>query len=75
MLAFALGLSSSICWGLADFLGGTQARRVPLAAVMIVSQATGLVAVAIYAALSGEGRLGSSRCSLRPGAALRVRSR
>jgi len=58
MFAFALGLSSSICWGLADYLGGTQARRVPLATVMLVSQATGLVGVAIYAALSGEGAPG-----------------
>ncbi len=45
MLAVALGLGSSLCWGLADFLGGVQARRVPLAAVMLVSQAVGLLVV------------------------------
>lgn len=54
MLAFALGLSSSLCWGLADFVGGTQARRVPLGAVMVVSQGAGLVGILVYAAFSGE---------------------
>ena len=34
MVAVALALGSSVMWGLADFLGGVQARRVPLAAVM-----------------------------------------
>jgi drug/metabolite transporter (DMT)-like permease len=51
MLAVALGLSSSVCWGLADFLGGLQSRRVPVLAVMLVSQATGLVAIAAWVAL------------------------
>jgi drug/metabolite transporter (DMT)-like permease len=47
MLAVALGLGSSICWGLADFLGGLQSRRVRVLAVLLVSQGTGLLAVAV----------------------------
>jgi hypothetical protein len=41
VLALALGLSSSLCWGVADFLGGTQARRFTVIAVMLVSQGSG----------------------------------
>jgi drug/metabolite transporter (DMT)-like permease len=55
MLAIALGLGSSICWGLADFLGGLQSRRVPVVGVLLVSQAVGLVGIALIVALTGEG--------------------
>jgi drug/metabolite transporter (DMT)-like permease len=54
MLAIALGLGSSMCWGLADFLAGLQARRVPVVGVLLVSQAAGLVGIAAIVALSGE---------------------
>jgi drug/metabolite transporter (DMT)-like permease len=54
VLAIALGLGSSVCWGLADFLGGLQSRRLPVAAVLLFSQAAGLVGiVAIVAAFGG----------------------
>src|SRR5512135_963337 len=52
MLAVALGLSSSLCWGLADFLGGLQARRLTTLFVVAVSQAVGLLAVAGAVALA-----------------------
>jgi drug/metabolite transporter (DMT)-like permease len=39
---------------LGDFVGGLQARRAPLAAVLLVSQATGLVALAVVVALRGD---------------------
>lgn len=51
MLAVALGLSSSLCWGLADFLGGLQTRRLNALFVVAASQAAGLVAVALAVAL------------------------
>jgi hypothetical protein len=54
MLAIALGLGSSVCWGLADFLGGLQSRRVPVVGVLLFSQAAGLVGIALIVALSGE---------------------
>lgn len=54
MLAVALGLGSSLLWGLADFGGGLQARRVALLVVLAVSQAAGLAGIAILVAASGE---------------------
>jgi uncharacterized membrane protein len=47
VIAIALGLSSSLCWGLADFLGGLQSRRVAVLAVLLLSQATGLVGITL----------------------------
>ena len=52
MLAVALGLSSSLFWGLGDFLGGLQSRRVRVLAVLLVSQASGLAAIAIGIAIA-----------------------
>jgi drug/metabolite transporter (DMT)-like permease len=55
MVAVALALGSSVMWGLADFLGGVQARRVPLAAVMLVSQGAALaVLAAVVTLLAGD---------------------
>ena len=47
MVAVALGFSAALCWGLADFLGGISARRLTLAAVLLVSQLTALAAIAL----------------------------
>ena len=52
MLAVALGLSSALCWGLADFLGGLQSRSVRVLAVLLVSQAAGLIAIAVALAVA-----------------------
>jgi uncharacterized membrane protein len=52
VLAIALGLSSSLFWGLGDFLGGLQSRRVRVLAVLLVSQASGLAAIAIAIAIA-----------------------
>jgi drug/metabolite transporter (DMT)-like permease len=43
MLAAALALSSSLSWGLADFLGGFQSRRHPLLTVLVLSQGFALL--------------------------------
>lgn len=47
MIAVALGIGTALCWGLADFLGGIRTRRLTLAVVLLVSQLTGLAAIAI----------------------------
>lgn len=44
MLAVVLAFTSSLCWGLADFLGGLQSRARPLVTVLLVAQ---VAAVAI----------------------------
>jgi drug/metabolite transporter (DMT)-like permease len=54
MLAIALGLGSSLFWGLADFGGGLQSRRYPVVVVLFVSQAVGLAGIAAVVALRGE---------------------
>ena len=52
-MAIALALGSSLVWGCADFLGGLFSRRQPLAAVTLVSQGAGFVALACWLASSG----------------------
>jgi drug/metabolite transporter (DMT)-like permease len=47
MVAVALGFGAALFWGLADFLGGISARRLTLAAVLLVSQLTALAAIAL----------------------------
>jgi drug/metabolite transporter (DMT)-like permease len=50
--AVALALAASLSWGAADFVAGVSTRRLPLAAVLAISQAAGLVVVAAAVALS-----------------------
>lgn len=54
MLAIALGLGASICWGAADFLGGVQSRRLPTLKVVLVSQAVGLAGAVVLLLASGD---------------------
>src|SRR3954470_4119602 len=54
MAAIALGLAASLSWGVADFIGGIQARRMPAVAVVLGSQLAGLVLVAAIVAIRGE---------------------
>ncbi len=53
MLAIALALGSSLCWGVADFVGGVQSRKLPLVGVLLVSQAIGLVGLLVLVAVRG----------------------
>jgi drug/metabolite transporter (DMT)-like permease len=55
LLGLGLGLTSSLCWGVSDFIGGLSARRLPLLFVMIFSQAVGLAAVIAVVAIRGTG--------------------
>lgn len=53
MLAAALALSSSFLWGVCDFVGGMLSRRFALATVLVVSQASGVAALAAVSAVAG----------------------
>jgi drug/metabolite transporter (DMT)-like permease len=55
LTALALALASSLCWGVADFLGGLQSRRLPLFAVLLVSQLVGFVGLLTLIAVHGVG--------------------
>jgi len=54
MLAIALALGASVCWGSGDFLGGLTTRRASLWAVIVGSQAVGLVGAVLVTALAGH---------------------
>jgi drug/metabolite transporter (DMT)-like permease len=54
MLAIALALGASLCWGSGDFLGGFTSRRASLWAVIIGSQAVGLAAAAAVTFAAGH---------------------
>src|SRR5690242_11122285 len=55
MFAIALALGSSACWGVADFVGGLQARRLPVSRVVLASQAIGLAFVIVALAIRATG--------------------
>jgi drug/metabolite transporter (DMT)-like permease len=55
LLAFAVSLASGLSWGVSDFLGGLQSRRMPVLAVLAVTQPAGLViALAVLPALGAD---------------------
>src|SRR3954451_7796888 len=53
VFAIALGLAASVSWGVGDFLGGLQSRRMPVVAVVLGSQLAGLALVAVIVAIRG----------------------
>jgi drug/metabolite transporter (DMT)-like permease len=54
MNGIAMALTSSLVWGGADFAGGMLTRRLPLAAVTVLSQAAGFALLIALAAGSGS---------------------
>jgi uncharacterized membrane protein len=54
VLAVALSLLASACWGVADFNGGLQSRRVPVIVVLALVEGVGLLAVLVVIAVTGE---------------------
>lgn len=53
MLGIALGLASSVAWGISDFLGGLQSRRISALSVLLVTQPVGLVLALGFALAAG----------------------
>lgn len=54
MLAVALALVASCCWGLSDFGGGLASRRLPAAAVVASMELVGLALSALLVAFSAD---------------------
>jgi drug/metabolite transporter (DMT)-like permease len=63
MLGLALGLASSVSWGISDFLGGLTTRRFSAFSVLLVSQPIGLV-LAFALALTVGGSLPADQFAL-----------
>jgi drug/metabolite transporter (DMT)-like permease len=54
MVAIALALAASGCWGIADFTGGLKSRHLPVPLVLLVVEGTGALAVALVIAATHE---------------------
>jgi drug/metabolite transporter (DMT)-like permease len=54
VLAVALAFSSSLCWGLADFIGGLQSRVRPLVTVLLIAQVAAVAMAIAFVAGSGD---------------------
>ncbi len=54
MFAIAVALSSSVCWGVSDFVGGMQARRLSLLNLIVLSQGIGLTCLIVVVAARGS---------------------
>jgi drug/metabolite transporter (DMT)-like permease len=64
VLGFALSLASSASWGVSDFLGGLQTRRLPVLAVLAVSQPAGFVLIAVLIALTGADPISAGKLTI-----------
>jgi drug/metabolite transporter (DMT)-like permease len=63
VLGIGLGLLSSVAWGVSDFLGGLQSRRVSALTVLLFTQPIGL-GLALLVALTAGGDAISTRDAL-----------
>jgi drug/metabolite transporter (DMT)-like permease len=54
VLAIALAVGASACWGAADFLGGLFSRRISVIVVLFVIEVSGLVVVGAVVLATGE---------------------
>ncbi len=53
-MAAVLALTGAALWGVGDFLGGLATRRLAVLAVLAISQAIGLVGIALWVLLAGD---------------------
>jgi drug/metabolite transporter (DMT)-like permease len=54
MTPVLLSLAASCCWGVSDFIGGLQTRRVPVPVVLALVEGVGLVLVLAIVVAAGE---------------------
>ncbi len=64
MAGLLISLASAFSWGVSDFLGGLQSRRLPVLAVLAVSQPAGLVLIAILIPLIGADPVSADKLAL-----------
>ncbi len=54
MLAVALALTASACWGVADFTAGLLSRRLSALLILLGQQAVGVVVVGVVVVATAE---------------------
>lgn len=54
MLAIGLALGAALSFGIADFMGGSASRRLPIAIVLAISQAIGLAGIGVVVLVRSE---------------------
>ena len=64
MLGFAISLASAFSWGVSDFLGGQQSRRLPVLGVLAVSQPAGLILIAVLMPLIGADPISADKLAI-----------
>ena len=64
MLALAISLASAASWGVSDFLGGLQSRRISVLGVLAVSQPAGLLFIAIFIPLFGADSVSADKLAI-----------
>jgi drug/metabolite transporter (DMT)-like permease len=64
LLALAISLASSFSWGVSDFLGGLQSRKLPVLGVLAVSQPAGLLLIAILIAVFGADPISAGKLGI-----------
>jgi len=64
VLALAISLASSFSWGISDFLGGLESRRLPVLGVLAISQPVGLVLIALLIPVFGADHISGGKLAL-----------
>jgi drug/metabolite transporter (DMT)-like permease len=64
LLGLAISLASAFSWGVSDFLGGLQSRRLPVLGVLAVSQPAGLLLIAAVIALMGADSISADKLAI-----------
>jgi drug/metabolite transporter (DMT)-like permease len=64
LLALAISLASAASWGVSDFLGGLQSRRLPVLGVLAVSQPAGLLLIALLIPLTGADPISAGKLGI-----------
>ena len=70
MAAIALGLLSSVLWGLSDYLGGLKSRSFPVPVVLAMMYLSSLVVMLVFVSARGEAPPSSSHVLAALGAGL-----
>ncbi len=64
MAPLIYSLASAASWGVSDFLGGLQTRRLPVLGVLAVSQPAGLILIAVFIAFAGADSISAGKLAI-----------